>query len=82
MTTIGDLALNDICNTEIRIEYRGDTISGTIRDIRTDTSTLLSDLLVGEKKHCRGDRLTRVKITFANFIVSDLPLDHPCEVIS
>ncbi|OFT62584.1 hypothetical protein HMPREF3159_03470 [Brachybacterium sp. HMSC06H03] len=82
MTTIGDLTLNDIDNTEIRIEYRGDAISGTIRDIRTDTSRLLSDLLIGGQKHCRGERFTRVKITFTNFIVSDLPLDHPCEVIA
>lgn len=82
MTTIGDLTLNDIDRTEIRIEYRGDTISGTIRDLRTDTSRLLNDLLIGEQTHRRGSRLTRVKITFTNFIASDLPLDHPCEVIA
>lgn len=82
MTTIGDLTLNDIDNTEIRIEYRGDTISGIIRDIRTDTSRLLSDTMFNTVVYKRGTRLTRVKITFTNFIVSDLPLDHPCEVIA
>lgn len=80
--TIGDLALNDIDRTEIRIEYHGDTISGTIRDLRTDTSRLLSDLTVAGQVYRRGERLTRVKITFTNFIASDLTLDHPCELIA
>ena len=82
MTTLGDLALNDIGKTRISLDYKGDTIAGIIHDIRTETDTLRHDIMIGTRVYRRGDRFTRVKITFTNFIVSDLPLDHPCEVIA
>lgn len=82
MTTLGDLALNDIGKTRIALNYKGDTIAGVIQDLRTDTDTLLNDLMVGTRVYRRGERRTRVRINFTNFIVNDLPLDHPCKVIA
>lgn len=79
---VGDLNLGDIDRTSISIEWNGDTISGVIRDIRTDTDTVLNSLMIGDRHYRRGDRRTRVRISFKNFVVSDLPIDHPCEVIS
>lgn len=79
---IGDLTLNDINNTEISIEWKGDTISGVLRDVRTATDTMVADVLIGRRKFRRGEKVTRVQITFTNFIVRDLLLDHPCEVIA
>lgn len=80
ISTVGDLTLGDIDRTSISIEWKGDTITGVIRDIRTDTDTLLNGLMVSGRMYRRGDRRTRVRIRFTNFVVSDLPLDHPCEV--
>lgn len=82
MTTIGDLTLNDIGKTRISLDYKGDTITGIIHDIRTDTDILTHDIMIGTRVHRRGYRLTRVRISFTNFLVRDLPLDHPCEVIA
>lgn len=80
--TVGDLSLGDIGRTSISIEWNGDTISGVICDIRTDTDTVRNSLMVGDRRYRRGDRRTRVRILFKNFVVSDLPIDHPCEVVS
>lgn len=80
--TVADLTLGDIDRTSISIDWNGDTIAGVIRDIRTDTDTLFNGLKFGDRSYRRGERCTRVRISFKNFVVSDLPLDHPCEVIA
>ncbi|GAA1333868.1 hypothetical protein GCM10009592_28520 [Brachybacterium rhamnosum] len=82
MTTIGELTLNDIDSTTISIEWRGDTITGVIRDIQTSTWQVKSTLGLGIPGVRVGDRVTDVKIHFSNFVVDKIRLDHPCEVIS
>lgn len=82
MSTIRDLTINDVNNAVISIEWKGDTITGVLRDIRTDTDTMLADEMIGTRKYRRGEKFTRVQISFTNFIIRDLLLDHPCEVIA
>lgn len=80
--TIGDLTLGMIGTARIRLDYKGDTIDGIVHDIRTDTTTVITETLLNGHRFKRGDKIVRVKIAFKNFVVAGLLLDHPCEVIA
>lgn len=82
MSTIGNLTPNDIGKTRISVEWKGDTISGVLRDIKTDTWRAGTAFLRGTQEVKRGTLVTDVKITFNNFNIGPLPTDHPCEVIA
>lgn len=79
-TSVGDLAANDIGNTELILRHEGSTVSGVLRSLDIDVETITDTNL------CEPPKVwtvaVRVTVTIGAITLGPLPRDHACEVIA
>ena len=81
MTTIGDLTLNDIGCSTIRVTHQGATVEGLLRAIDFDIDTIDIRAMHGTTVHPRGTVQVSVTLTIGEIGLTGLSRDHSCEVI-
>ena len=82
MTTLGDLTLNDIGRSTIRVTHQGATVEGTLRAIDLDIDTIDVKTMNGTTVYPRGTVQVSVTITIGLIALTGLSRDHSCEVIA
>lgn len=82
MKTIGDLTLNDIGRTHIRVTHQDVTIDGPLRGIDLDINTIDVKTMNGTTVYPRGSVQVHVTLTIGQITLTGLSRDHVCEVLA
>ena len=81
MKTIGDLTLNDIGRTHIRITHQDATIEGPLRVIDLDIEITEVKTMDGTAVYPRGSIRVNVTLTIGQVTLTGISRSHVCEVL-
>lgn len=78
--TVGDLTANAIGRDRLIVQHEGSTVSGVLRDLEIDATTMTDASLCEPRRVVTVD--VRITITIGSITVGPLHREHACEVIA